>query len=279
MDEENQNGAGNQNGDGGAKSVELDGRVYGAEEVKALIEAQAKGTQAMQTLAKVTAVAEKYGLDPEGLVQQAEGSFAAVSRLIDEGLIDQEGNIIKPGAQKSAKTNDPLAALLGTGNPQENGQLPLKGPDKAILDALQGIKSQTQEAHERMKKLEADNASLTRHILKGEIKAAHPDLTDEDVSRVFGLAQADGSKGLLEHAAALAETKKEQAKSAEVAFAKKYGIDLEAFQKANAQNDKGPEGGSSILKGRKVSFKAKPGDPNVVTPQQAAAEFLDKAEM
>jgi len=61
--------------------------------------------------------------------------------------------------------------------------------------------------------------------------------------------------------------------------AEEFGINLGEFDKRNKQTDTDLKGGKAILGTRKGSFSAKPGDKDTVTPREAAAAFLDGAEM
>jgi len=277
MGEKDQNGAGGGDG-GGAKSITVGEKTYGAAEITALVEAQAKGTQALQSLAPVMQMAEKYGLEGvDGVISQAEASTRAISRLIDEGVIDDEGKVIAPQKKSPSGDNDVLSALLGNKESGNAGGTQLSKTDEAVAKALGGIKSQTESAQNKIKELEATQASLTRHILKGEIQKVHPDLDDDDVSRIMGAAQSTG-KGVMDVAAAFSKTQEGKNKTAEEAWAKKYGVDIEAWEKFNAQKDQDPKGGAGVLKGRKLSFDAKPGDKDKISPREAAAQFLDSAE-
>jgi len=149
---------------GDTKSITVGEKTYSAEQVTEMISGQAAATKIMQKFAPIQQLAEKYNMSVEDLPGQFEGSAGAISRLIDEGLLDDHGQIVKQDKTGGSDDGDLFAKLLkDTGGGQSD--LPDKGPGKAVLDALSSITSQTEAGNKRMQGMEDTIAGLTRHLL------------------------------------------------------------------------------------------------------------------
>ena len=254
----------NQNGDPNASkpasiTIDVDGVpvTKSAEDVQNLIAQQASATQKSQSVAAVLQTAEKYGLSPEDLVQQADGAFAVMSDLIDKGIIDNKGAIIE-------KKVDPATTVI----PKD----PVIPKDQTGLGSrLDLIEKSLAMLPGRLDTIERDQTHMIRMDLQRSIQAKHSNLSDDDVSKLFGTAMNDKSKTIWQHAEGLSETKSAGVADLRKQHAKEFGVNLDDFD-ANKLIEKDAEGGAgAVFKGKKFSFKK--GEESV-SPRQATKEFF-----
>lgn len=264
-----------------AGKIEVDGKEYSAEDVQNLVKLGASATQKMQEVAGIKAAAEKYGVDTETYLGQAEGAFGVMSELIANKVIDEKGNVIKvekkeeeAGGGKSGGEID-LDKLFNLSG-EETGEL--KGADKvtaiiakALEPQLDGIK----KLGERVSVIDKTQGDMIRLNLEDKVTSKFPNLTATDVSQVFGSAMNDKSKTLWEHAEAASKVKATDLGSLREEHAKEFGVDLGKFDE-NKLKEQGAKGGAGVLfEGKKFSFNPKKGDTESVTPMQAANEYID----
>ena len=258
--------------DGGSKdnqiTLEVDGekKTYGAEDVQNLIAQQASATQKTQKVAALAAAAEKYGLDPEEYVNRADGAFATVVQMIDEGVLDEQGKRIEKKDDKIDPTKVDPTKVVPT----------KEDKSKELTEALDRI----DKMEKRTAKVEEDNINLMRKNLSRDIKKKHPSFNDDDVSRLIGIAVANQNKDVWQHAEEFAGKKTEATEVLRGKFAKEFGIkDLKEWDanKIKEQDAKGG-GAAAVLGKRKISFNAKASDPNTVTPRRATIEFFKNVD-
>ena len=263
-----------------AGKIEVDGKEYSAEDVQNLVKLGASATQKMQEVAGIKAAAEKYGVDTETYLGQAEGAFGVMSELIANKVIDEKGNVIKvekkeeSGGDKSGGETD-LDKLFNLSG-GEAGEL--KGVDKvtaiiakALEPQLDGIK----KLGERVSVIDKTQGDMIRLNLEDKVIGKFPNLTATDVSQVFGSAMNDKSKTLWEHAEAASKVKATDLGSLREEHAKEFGVDLTKFDE-NKLKEQGAKGGAGVLfEGKKFSFNPKKGDKDTVTPAQAANEYIE----
>lgn len=243
-------------------TVELDGgekKTMRAEDVKNLLAQQASATQKAQQAAALIDAAKKYSLEPEDYVGHAEGAFAAMTRLMELGLVDDKGNPIERKEEPKPANSPALPSQSVSPKVGEDTQ-------RLINEALGKL-------DQRLKGLEEDQTRIMRMNLSKEIRSKHQNLSEDDVSRILGTAMNDPRKSVWQHAEEAALAKVAGENEAEKKFAEKYGINLEEWN-ANKIKEQNSEGGAAaIVGGRKISFKKGEGK---VTPKQAMAEFLAK---
>lgn len=252
-------------------TLEIDGekKVFKSEDVQNLIAQQASATQKTQKVAAIAAAAEKYGLDPEEYVERAEGAFGTVVGLIDKEVLDEHGKLI----EKKASGDD---------EPKKIAVDPAKATDTTPADSkeLTLISETLEKIEKRTERLESGQLNLMKKNLSSEILEKHPELNNEDVSRLFSIAMADQKKDVWQHAKELVGKKAEGDVVLREKFAKEFKIDLKEWDenKIREQDAEGGGGAAAVLGKKKLSFKAKPGDPNATTPKDAMIEFLAKQE-
>ncbi len=259
--------ADNSGGEGQSKDspkiiIEVDGekKTFNAEGVKNLLAQQASATQKTQEVVAIKTAAEKYGLSPEEYVDHSEGAFATVADLMQDGILDKEGKRVEK-KKEDVKTEkvDPLKVA---------------GP-KVDSKELDVVTKALEQIEKRTRAVEEDQMNLMRRNLSSEIQTKHPELNDDDVSRLFGIAMSDQKKNVWQHAEEFVGKKIEGNTKQREAFAKEFGVDLEKWNENKIKEQDAKGGGAlSVLGKRKLSFKAKGGDPSAITPRKAMMEFL-----
>jgi hypothetical protein len=242
-------------------TVDIDGQpvTKSAEDIQNLIAQQASATQKTQQVAAILQTAEKYGLSPEDLVQQADGAFAVMSDLIEKGIIDNKGTII-------TKKADPAAPIQADPNLAS-----LPRDQTGLATRLELIEKSLAMLPGRLDTIERDQTHMIRMDLQRSIQAKHSNLSDDDISKLFSTAMGDRSKTIWQHAEGLSKTRSAGAADLRKQHAAEFGIDLDEFD-ANKLNEKDAEGGAgAVFKGKKFSFKK--GDESV-SPRQATMEFF-----
>ena len=244
-----------------------------------------KAASAEQKAAAFKTVEEfcaKYNLDPQGLVQNADGAFSLVNRLIEEGVIDPTGKVLvsKTAPKDSGRapdtppdTEDELDALL-------KGDIK-KNPEKVQkLESMiqRVIKSTMEPVSKTLEELTTVQTGMLRDRWEQRIKERFPNLESDDVSRVFRAAAEDKKRSLMEVAEIASKQKSQRMDDLRKKHAEEFGINLEEFDR-NKLQDKGSEGGAAVLaQGRKFSLsKRRIGDDNkLVNPLDASREYLRK---
>lgn len=251
-------------GDAGNKSdqslvVQVDGedKKFTAKDVTNLVSQQASATQKTQQVSAVLKACEKFGLEPDAFVGQAEGAFSVISDLIEKGMVDDQGNILDKKVDKN-DINFPSAGDKTTTNSSESKLTDI------VARALEPLTK-------KIGALEQDQTQLTRLRISDSIKGKFNNLEDKDISQLFAIAGADRSKTLVQHAEELSKKKIENHSTLRGEFAKEFDIDIVEFD-ANKLREKNAEGGAGALfEGKKFSFKK--GEANL-SPKKAMQEFF-----
>ena len=244
-------------------SVDGEEKTLKVEDVENLIAQQSSATQKTQEAATLMAVCEKYQLTPEELVHNMEGSFAVTAKLIEDGVIDQQGNVI------AKKEPEPPP-----------GDPPKKKAEEVDSTAEIALKKLTEDNTTllgRLEQVEKDQTTLIRRGIEGEMLGKFPTLTKDDITQVFGAAYADKSKSIEEHAKIRVEAKVTEKRTLLKEAAKEHGVDLEAWEAQNKLKQQGSEGGASkVLGEKKVKFSGRPKvkGEDTVSPGEATDEFI-----
>ncbi len=261
--------------------IELEGgekKTMSAEDVGNLYAQQAGATKATQTAAEVVAAAKKYNLSVEDYVSHAEGAFAIGAKLVEDGIIDEQGEIIekkKPEPGKKITVAPKLDEQVAGLDAETIANLKTLG---TVTKALEGV-------NERMGSLEEDQASLIRGNLQGALKTKHKELNDDDCSKIFGISMEDRKKSLWDHAKDFVVKKKVATGETRATYAKEFGIENLEEWDANKLKEQDTGGGAAMLvEGKKVMFgsrKARLGkkDADVVTPKAAMIEYMRKQKI
>ena len=251
-------------------TIQVDDQVYTPDDVKELLDQQAAVTQGGQEIAALKSVAEKYGVPVDKYVEQAEGSFAVMTELIKEGIIDNQGQVLKkpPG-------DLPVDPLITDPKVKVKTEIEDKTElttDPAVLAALTSI-------GDRLKVLDQTQTNMIRADLQKQIKGKHEVLTDNDVNEVFARTMNNPEKDLWAHAEDKVKEREAENTGARENFAKEFGVDLVKFDE-NRLLQKGPEGGAgAMFKDKKFIFggKNKRGEEGI-DPGKAASEWIAAKE-
>ena len=261
-----------------AGKIQVDGKDYSVEDVQNLVKQGVSATQKTQEVAGILAAAEKYGVDIETYLGQAEGAFGVMSQLIADKVIDEKGSIIKKEPVKSTgddlKGDDDLAKLLNlsTGDPSK-----LTGEEKigaivakALEPQLEGIK----KLGERVAAVDKTQGDMIRLSLEEKVMSKFPNLKPNDVSQVFGKAMDDRTKSLWDHAEAVSKERAVTIGALREEHAKEFGVNIEEFDENKLREQEAGGGAGVFFKGKKFSFDKKGED--VVDPSKAANEYIEK---
>lgn len=249
-------------------------KVLSEEDITGLIDKGAKFDEVAPVADKIRKASEKYDVDPDTYIQQAEGSFATIGKLIEGKVIDDQGNVV---VEKKAPVEDPKKT-------KPKGELAsfdtkgLVGDEKTaavIMKALEPIAERMKTIEGRQTKMGEDFSLSRRLDLERDMKQKFDNLDEYDVSRVFGVAMNDQTKNLWEHAEAYSKDKATRVAKDRAGFAEEFGVNLEDYEKRNAMQDMSPaEGMAQVTSGKKLSFKNRRGDKDAVTPRKAMVEFF-----
>lgn len=268
---DNQDAAGSGQGDAsGAGTATVKVTVAGEEKVmtqadiQQMVEKHSSVEKKAQDVENMLKVVDRYGTDPSTYLENSEAAFRVMDTLINKGVIDNQGQLI----QKVVDVKD------------KEDKVDLRpDADKLSEERLVGIvmkalKPKFEEFGTRLSEVDQGLSSVYRKDLQKEVITKHPELNEEDVSRLFGMATADKSKDLWGHAEVLVGIKREIKAEHEADFAKTHGIDLEAYR--NKLKEQGADGGgASQFAGKRFQFdRGRKGlrDKDAVSPMQAMIE-------
>jgi len=265
-----------------AGKIEVEGKSYSAEDVQNLVKLGASATQKMQEVAGIKAAAEKYGVDTETYLGQAEGAFDVMSQLIANKVIDEKGNVIKierkeeeAGASDKPGGETDLDKLFNLSSGETGKATGVEKiaaiVAKALEPQLEGIK----KLGERVGTIDKTQGDMIRLNLEEKVMSKFPNLKATDVSQVFGSAMSDRSKSLWEHAEAASKVRATDLGSLREEHAKEFGVDLGKFDENKLKEQEAGGGAGVLFKGKKFSFNPKKGDKDTVTPAQAANEYIE----
>ncbi|MFH0848409.1 MAG: hypothetical protein V1857_02770, partial [archaeon] len=229
-------------------------------------------------LSKVVDVLKKYETDPETYVTQTEAALAVVSKLIETGVIDNKGNLVKKESLKGSEDGESNSNLWNKGGKGASGEGDTSGSvgeDRVARIVAKALESVTS----RLKGIEETQGSLLQSTLEQRVRVAHPEFDAEDVERVFETAYRDGKKKLMDHAKDYAGRKAEKMKGIKAEVAQELGIDLaeyerriEAKKKMKALGDE--HGLLTMAEGKKLTFKPEKADKTAMSPRDATINFF-----
>lgn len=265
---------GGQTGDGiTAERIKVGEKEYSADDIQNLLSQSEAATQKSQQASAVLNAAEKYGLTPEDLLTQAEGAFSVMANLINDGVIDNQGNLVKKpegeGKQASSGSNQ---IPPGSSQGGEGGQPPpgsSNSPDPSVQQALEAV----QRMEQKIQDIDRAQSGLIRSTFADKLRSQYSNLGDEEIEKVFTNSMNDTTKSIWDHAQEISEGKSRREQDLRKKHAEEFGVDLEKFDE-NKLKEGGPGGGAAVVpEGKKVSFTK---GEKTVTPREAATEFLLK---
>jgi len=238
-------------------------KAYTPEDVKSLIGKVQQAEKTSSVAAKAIQAAEKYGLDPDGYIGNAEGAFALLTKLQEEGFLNENWEPVKKEVKDEKKT----VQNFQTPDPKS-----VIGEEKIAAIVAKAITP----FQERISELEGDLSGMLRLDIERQMKAKHENLDDLDVSQVLALAMKDRSKTVWQHAEVKAKAKEMSLGDLRRRHAEEFGINLEEFDR-NKLNQQDGKGTSGFLKGKKLTFN-KGKDPKAVTPREATKAYFENLE-
>jgi len=230
----------------------------------------------------------KYNLDPEGFVENADGAFTLVNKLIEDGVIDTSGKLLVgkgtgkgPGDKGGPGPGDfSLDELLKGKAGKDSGDTKgLIGEEKLAALVAKAIGPTMTAMNKSLEEVTLVQTNMLRGQWEAKIQGQFPNLTTDDVRKVFSEAAVRPKEGLLEIAKELSERKSTERGTLEKELAVKWGVNLEEFAAANAMKEKGPEGGAAVMfQGKKftLSKRRAAGNKDFVDPGKASLEYLKK---
>lgn len=252
-------------------------KVLKVEDVKNLFDQHSELTGKMGKLSGFSKALEKYGTDQDTYLSNAEAAFGVISELTEKGLIDGQGNIVegKSRDDSSKKKDGDLDFDFDFSDSK-------KDKDAKIAHLVaQVVETKLGSLVKQVENLSSGQAGLYRAQLKSAVQAKHSSLSDNDVSKLFGIASANPTKDLWAHAEEMVKGKEKDSKTEREKYAKEFGVDLKDFD-ANKLNEQSGGGGSiPALEGKKLIFgpRAKRlGTKDSVSPREAMILHMKKVE-
>lgn len=260
-------GTGDGNGDGsrndGAK-LTVGEKEYTAKDVENLLARETSLTQESQKVAALRNAAEKYGVSVEDYVTNADGALGIAAQLIEDGVIDNRGKLIKKEEKPDKDHVDPLTIGHQQAQSKEDGR-------------LAGLIKAVEEQNKTIEELRKDNTNVLKLGLKRDIMIQHPELTENETLAVLDRLHENPRKSVWDHAKEAVENKKTLERATEESYAKKFGIDIEQWRKRNDKTTQGNEGASAIVGEKKLVFghrKNKYDKDKTASPKEALMNLM-----
>jgi len=283
-----ENGAQGDQGAGGSgdQKIRVGEKDYTAADVQNLLSSAKASTEKSQQVSRILDVCAKYEMEPEEFAQQAVGGFTVISELINEGIIDAQGNILKKDVkEKNEKKSDNLDSLFNLDDMKDSP----KSADKIAAIVNKALEAPMGELKKGFDDLRDIQTSMIRSNYQKEIIGKFPNLDAEDVSKIFAISMGDRTKNLWDVAKKASEAKAIRQAEVEKAFAKKHGLDYDEMLKRAGEQDennlkeKDSKGGAaSLAEGKKISFRPKGrfGDKadKVIDPLELTKEYFLKVD-
>lgn len=250
-------------------------KTFKVEDVKNLFDQHLELTGKVEKLSGFSKALEKYGTDQDTYLSNAEAAFGVISELTEKGLIDNQGNIVEKKAEGNnpPKKDEDLNFDFNFAD-KESGDKVAQLVAKVVDTKLGGLVKQVEN-------LSSGQAGLYRAQLKSAVQAKHSSLSDDDVSKLFGVASANPAKDLWAHAEEMAKGKEKDSETEREKFAKEFGVNLEEFD-ANRLNEQDGSGGTiPALEGKKLVFGPRArrlGTKDSVSPREAMILHMKKVQ-
>jgi hypothetical protein len=249
--------------------------VVTAEDVKGLLQLKGQHESMSSELAAVRKAAERHGLSPQEFVQNTESLVGLVGTLIEQGVLDENGEIVN---RNTGGTGDQHPLLKPT--ERTSGDPPPRG---AELSSVEAIVSRAVESLDKkrsgeikvlvdtVRRLSEDNAQLIRLKLEEQLKGEFEDLDERDIRHAISVAASSQGKIDVRSAAKqLADSKANWLAGLKKKHAEEFGVNLEDVA-LNKQLKQGGGGAAVLASGKKISFR--PGADGV-SPKSLMKNFF-----
>jgi len=242
-------------------------KKFSVEDVQNLHSQAAKVSQSSQKVANILKTVERYQTDPDTYLENAEAAFGVVNTLIEQGIVDDKGNLV----EKKVPEVKPRGFAPPAGEPSGT-------PDKTLQIVMKALTPELEKFGKRLDGLEDGQAGLYRERLTKDVKAKYSDFDDEDISKLFGKASV-GRDSLWDIAEVMAGEKKIKQGQLREAHAKEFGINLEEHDRNKLQEQDADGGVSAAFKGKKFMFRSRAKrtkDKDAVSPKEAMLEHMSR---
>jgi len=272
MGEGDQGGSGGKGGTGD-QMIKVGEKEYNVADVENLLANVKTLTEKGESVQGIMDMCARYEMDPGEFLEQAQGGFATISKLITDGVIDEQGQVVKKkeGAKDDElNLDDPLK--------KKTAALPEDKTSEIVAKALEGISPTIKELGDEVKKMQNIQTSMIHEDYRQKIRTKHENLSDEDADKILGEAMNDPRKDLWAVAKEASTAKVASVNAIEKAYAEKHGLDHEALAKAdeNKLNEQSAEGGGAPkLKDKKIKLFGATKDGEV-SAGDAAEAYFDK---
>lgn len=251
-----------------ATEIKIGDKVIPVKDIENLLSQQAAMTQESQKIAALRNTADKYGVSVEDYVRNAEGAIAITAKLMEDGTLDEHGNLVRGEVKKMDDTHvSPL-------------NVQAQHTEVKADPRLDGLVKAVDELSKKLVDRDKDITSVMKLGLKRDIMTAHPELTDREALAVLDNLHQNPNKSVWDHAKEAVETKKLQERESEEVYAKKFGIDIDTWRKRNEQKTQGKEGASAIIGEKKLVFGSRArlhgGKEKIATPREAMVKFMNE---
>lgn len=247
---------GQQSGDSIQIQVGGETKTLTPQEITTVLEKAGNLERTVEQLSGFQKVLTQYGIGPDEYLRNSEAAFAIANSLIEQGIIDQQGNIIQKKTGSEPPSKGDSFKFIPSGDAGGNKQL------EVIASTLAKLTQQVTS-------LEEGQSNIYRRNIKRDVQAVHSNLEDEDISKLLAISQRDRSKGFWAHAEELSRQKEESNKRMEKTHVKatiealaKAGlipqgkIDLDKLDEfdLNKLKEQDPSGGAPVWEGKKFIF-------------------------
>jgi len=263
-------------GSGDQGKIKIGEKEYTPEDLQNALSQLSSHTEKINKVQPILDTIARYELEPEEFLDQALGSFRVINELMTAGIIDAQGNIIKPGDKK---TDDKDGDFPWVDKDGPKGKPSPRATDVADK-ALESINATVSQAMEKLERLEKIQTGLIHSSYQDKILTKHPELTPEEADEVLARAMNEGKKSVWQYAEDKVKEKQTTIESLQRKFAEEHGLNYEELvQRKKQLNDpgqKGPGPGEPPLpKGKKISFRK---GEDVVDPFEASQAYWTKLQ-
>lgn len=224
--------------------------------------------------APVLKATERYDIDVDRYMRNAEGAFDRIFQLQEAGVLDQEGKLVKTPTKPEELSSLDTSAKTET-NPDKNSVEAIVA--KALQTGLADFKKGFDDLNKKVETVESLQSRVMRERLMSRVQEKFPDLNQEDVSVVMAKVNSQGGD-FWDEVEKRSNIKQDSKNQVIKDFAKQHNLDLDQLNKL--QEMKSDEGAiaNAVVEGKKISFK---GGDDKVTPKEAMKNYfnaLDRVE-
>ena len=267
---------GSDESDKGTQTIKVGEKEYSVADVENLLANVSTLNEKGESVQGIIDMCTRFEMDPGEFLDQSSGALTVISTLMKDGVIDEQGQIVKKVVDPAKKV-EPKEDLNLDPDPKK------KGGDKTeaiVAKALEGVTPVIKDLGEKLTRMENIQTSMLHADYQKQIIEKHPDLSLKDADHVLSLATSDTKKTLWEHAEDTSKAKAADRVLSNKAYCEEHGLDYEKLETqktdVNKLKEQKPDGGQApVLKGKKIKLFRATGE-NEVTAAEASSDFLEK---